>query len=162
VNEIEQRVVDAVEYVQATSAPGSDPHLCAEIAERALLTHEHAEGSKPFGHGMRAAAKAILGLIEFPPEWRSAHPSAQRPRRSRGEVDDLVERALGYAARARAAHGPGFVESDGDAMFVALADIVARAREWHADVDLVYPSETEQRIRNALHEVLYGFDGEGS
>jgi hypothetical protein len=160
-NEIEQRVVDAVEYVKATSASGSDPHLCAEIAERALLTHEHAEGSKPFGHGMRAAAKAILGLIEFPPEWRSAHPSAQRPRRnrSRGEVGDLVEQAL---ERARIIREDEYADGLSRAEILALAGVVERAREWHADVDLVYPSETEQRIRDALHEVLHGFDGEGS
>lgn len=39
-----------------------------------------------------------------------------------------------------------------------LADIVERAVEWFADVDLVYPSQTEQAIRNALHEILEGPD----
>jgi hypothetical protein len=69
-----------------------------------------------------------------------------------------VERALAYAEQVRAARGPGFVESDGDRLFVALADIVERAREWFADVDLVYPSQTEQHIRNALREILEGPD----
>lgn len=39
-----------------------------------------------------------------------------------------------------------------------LADVAERAREWFVDVDLVYPSETEQRIRDALREILEGPD----
>jgi hypothetical protein len=39
-----------------------------------------------------------------------------------------------------------------------LADVAERAREWFADVDLVYPSQTEQHIRNALREILEGPD----
>jgi hypothetical protein len=41
-----------------------------------------------------------------------------------------------------------------------LVPIVERAVEWYRDVDILrYRSETEQFIRDALHEILYGPDG---
>ena len=43
--------------------------VLADVAERALIVDRHADVSTPFTHGMRCAAKIILGRIPAPPEW---------------------------------------------------------------------------------------------
>ena len=45
------------------------------------------------------------------------------------KIENEILNALDYANQVRAARGPGFIESDGDRMFVALADVVERSIE---------------------------------
>jgi acetaldehyde dehydrogenase (acetylating) len=68
---------------------------------------------------------------------------------------DLLSQAL---ERARLMESDPEADGLTRAEVLALADVVERAREWFADVDLVYPSQTEQAIRNALREILEGPD----
>lgn len=42
----------------------------ADAVKRAQLVHENTTVDTPFTHGMRAAAKVILGRIPMPEEWR--------------------------------------------------------------------------------------------
>jgi DNA polymerase/3'-5' exonuclease PolX len=68
---------------------------------------------------------------------------------------DLLSQAL---ERARLMESDPEADDLTRAEVLALAAVVERAREWFADVDLVYPSQTEQHIRNALREILEGPD----
>jgi hypothetical protein len=62
-------VEDAIARAYIGAATQDDVRMLADVADRALKLHEHADGEKPFGHGMRSAAKAILGRVPFPEEW---------------------------------------------------------------------------------------------
>jgi DNA polymerase/3'-5' exonuclease PolX len=68
---------------------------------------------------------------------------------------DLLSQAL---ERARIIRADEYADGLTRAEILVLADVVERAREWFADIDLVYPSQTEQHIRNALREILEGPD----
>ena len=68
------RIEDAIGFVRADHAPGSDESLLADVAQRAcdLARHAKEEADTPFTSGLQAGALLVLGALEFPPEWRSS------------------------------------------------------------------------------------------